>query len=181
MTAIFDYILKPPAGYKKLKKRRTALVTLYVALALVGVGIGAFTWQYGLFFPSLALFGGIDAFTVVFTWKKTKPEYEYLIEAGEFSFSAVYGGRSRRTLLSLDLADAKIIAPTNGLYDSKIVDFAPQNTVYGVFTEEQINYFMLFPNRADEPTVFYFHAAEGLVRALRKYNAKTVVVHKIES
>ena len=105
MTAVFDYILKPPDGYKKLKKRRALLVVLYIVIALGGIGTAILTWQYGLFFPTVALAVGIDIFAIVFTWKKTKPEYEYLIEAGEFSFSAIYGGRSRRTLLTLDLAD----------------------------------------------------------------------------
>ncbi len=180
MTAVFDYILKPPDGYKKLKKRRALLVVLYIVIALGGVGTAILTWQYGLFFPTVALAVGIDIFAIVFTWKKTNPEYEYLIEAGEFSFSAIYGGRSRRTLLTLDLADVAFIAPSNGLYDSRLRDFAPKKEIFGVFTEEQKNYFMLFTDENDEPTAFYFHADAELVRALRKYNAKTVVTHKIE-
>ncbi len=181
MTAVFDYILKPPVGYEKLKKRRILLIVLYVGIALVGIGTGILTWHYGLFFPSLALAAGIDLLAIAFTWRKTKPEYEYLVEAGEFSFSAIYGGKTRRTILTLDLTDAELIAPANGLYDSKLRDFAPQNEIFGVFTDEQKNYFMLFRNENDEPTVFYFHADSELVRVLRKYNAKTVVVHKIES
>ena len=177
MTAVFDYILQPPDGYKKIKKRRVMLVAVYGFIAIGGAVGGFFLWPFGLFFPILALAAGIDVFAVVFTWKKTKPEYEYLIEAGEFSFSAVYGGRSRRTILTLDLADAKIIAPDNGLYESKLRDFAPKKEIFGVFTDEQKNYFMLFNNENDEPTVFYFNADTELVQVLRKYNAKTVISH----
>ena len=181
MTSVFDYVLKPPVGYKKLKNRRILLVVLYTAIALVGAFVGVLTWHYGLLFPTVALAVGIDIFAVIFTWRKTKPEYEYLVEAGEFSFSAVYGGRTRRTLLTLDLADVMFIAPHNGLYASRLRDFAPKREINGVFTEDQKNYFMLFTDENDEPTVFYFHADAELVRVLRKYNAKTVVVHKIES
>ena len=181
MTSVFDYVVKPPVGYKKLKKRKIILIFVYTVIAIVGVCAGLLTWQYGLLFPIVALTVGIDAVAVVFTWKKTRPEYEYLIEAGEFSFSAIYGGRARRTVLTLDLAAAIFIAPNNGTYETRLRDFSPKKEINGVFSEEQRNYFMLFNDENDEPTVFYFNADTELVRAIRKYNAKIVVAHKIES
>ena len=175
MTAVFDYILKPPVGYKKLKNRRTVLAFVYAVIALIGGGSAFLCWKYGFLFPVLALTVGIDAALIFLTWKKTRPEYEYLIEAGEFSFAIVYSGKTRHTVLNVDLADVQFICPSNGLYDSKLRDFAPEKEISGVFTEEQKNYFMLFLNEADEPTVFYFHADAELVRAIRKHNPKTVL------
>lgn len=50
-------------------------------------------------------------FCAWFLWQFTKIEYEYIIAAGEFELSKIYGARVRKKVLAFKTADISVIAP----------------------------------------------------------------------
>ena len=170
------YSVKPPEKYGKTKKKKIKLIILYVAIFVLPSAAVMF----------LTLNPKLVAYTVLFslamsfigfklTWDKTNPEYDYTLEGGVFTLAVIYGGRTRRTRLEIDLADACLIAPKNGVYDGRIKEFSPQQTVTGVFEEEQSNYFILYRDENDTPSIAHIYADEEALKVMRLVCAKTYI------
>ncbi len=171
----FEYVVKPPDGYKKLRNLKIRLLVFYFAFALAVIILTLF-FVPPIIWPVIAVAAvGILAAAVAFTWRLTKSEFEYSVDNGVLTVSMIYSGRTRRTVLEFSLRDAELIAPTNGLYDGKIRDFNPEATYWGVYTLEQANYFAIFTDEDDTKTVLYFNADLDTVKRFRRINGRTVV------
>ena len=175
MDVFFEYVVKPPLGYKKTRDRKRNLIILYCFIGII-IPLAVFFVPIlnRMIVPVFVLCVIADIAVFYFTWIKTKPEYEYSIELDEFRLSVIYGGRVRRTLVRTELKKAELIAPNNGAYESKLKDFAPEREYFGVFTEEQGNYFMLFRNENDERSVLYLSADAEQIKQFRRLNGRTV-------
>lgn len=168
------YSVKPPENYKKLKKRARRLILTYVALCILPFVLAyTLTRSAEVLLYMIIPVAVLCFVTVRITWTKTKPEYDYTVEAGDLTLAAVYGGRMRRELDVIVLSGAELIAPKNGVYDGRVRDFAPQKTVNGVFTDEQSNYFILYRDASDTPSIAHIYADEETVKVLRACCPKT--------
>jgi len=174
METFFEYVVKPPKGYSKIRKRKTGLIIFYIAFFIAAVAL-VFAVNKGFAVPGVFLIGVADFVIYYVTWQKTKPEYEYCIELDIFKLAIIYGGRSRRVTVKTELKKAELIAPNNGMYQNKIKDFAPEKEYSGVFTDEQKNYFMLFRNENDVKSILYFSADVEQIKHFRRLNGRTVV------
>ncbi len=174
MEAFFEYIVKPPIGYKKTKKRKIGLIIFYVALFVLTV-YSLYVINRGLIVPGVFITGVADFLIYYLTWPKTKPEYEYGIELDVFKLAIIYGGRVRRVIIKTEVKKAELIAPNNGMYENKIKDFAPEKEYSGAFTDEQKNYFMLFRDENDVKSILYFSADVEQIKHFRRLNGRTVV------
>ena len=170
------YSVKPPENYKALKGKRVRLIIFYVALYVIPMLITVFGFGKAELIAYLMMpLAALTFVAVRMTWPKTRPEYDYTLEGGVFTLAAIYGGRIRHTKLELDLADAYLIAPKNGVYDGRIKEFSPQKTVKGVFEDEQSNYFVLYKDENDTPSIAHIYADEEAVKIMRLVCAKTYI------
>jgi len=175
METFFEYVVKPPIGYKKTRRRKIDLIILYIAIGiLIPLAVFFIPAFNRMIVPVFVLCVIADVAAFYFTWPKTKPEYEYSIELDVFRLSVIYGGRVRRTLVRTEIRKAELIAPNNGAHENKIKDFAPEREYSGAFTDEQKNYFMLFRNENDERSVLYFSADAEQIKQFRRLNGRTV-------
>ncbi len=55
------------------------------------------------------------------TWRFTRAEYEYAIEAGELTVAVIYGGATRRVKCRVYLPEATLIAPYDGERERMLV------------------------------------------------------------
>ena len=176
METFFEYVVKPPRGFKKIKSLKIKLIIIYCAFCAVALGAVFFSSKLNALAAPAAVLTGIFCFVIYYlTWPKTKPEYEYSIELGRLRLSAIYGGRIRRIIVKTELREAELIAPNNGMYENKIKDFAPEREYSGTFSDGQKNYFMLFRNERDEKSVLYFWADVEKISQFKRYNGKTIV------
>ncbi len=171
----FEYIVKPPKGYGRLRSLKIKLLIGYAAFLAVTVFLTLAFVPLPLWPVMAVVIAGILGAVAAFSWRYTRSEYEYSVDDGVLTLSIIYSGRTRRTILEFPLRDAEIIAPTNGLYDGKIRDFDPEATYWGVYTVEQANYFAIFTDEDDTRTVFYLHADLDAAKKLRRINGRTVV------
>jgi len=176
METFFEYVVKPPQGYKKIKKRKISLIIFYCAFCVIAVGGVLMTPILNRYIVPIALVAAIVCFAIYrLTWPKTKPEYEYCIEIDTLKLAVIYGGRIRRIIVRTGVKEAELIAPNNGMYQNKIKDFAPEKEYSGAFTDGQKNYFMLFRNENDVKSILYFSADAEQIKHFRRLNGRTVV------
>ncbi len=175
METFFEYIVKPPKDYKKLKRRKIRLAVFYCAFCVITFACVFFTFLNRFLVPFLVVIAILTYFMIRFTWPKTKPVYEISIELGVLCVAVIYGGRMRRVILKTEVKDAELIAPTNGMYENKIKDFAPEKEYNAAFVDGQKNYFMLFVNENDQKSILYFDADVDQIGHFRRLNARTYV------
>ena len=163
METFFEYIVKPPKDYKKLKRRKIRLAVFYCAFCVITFACVFFTFLNRFLVPFMAVIAILLYFIIRFTWPKTKPVYEISIELGVLRVAAIYGGRVRRLILK------------TGMYENKIKDFAPEKEYNAAFVDEQKNYFMLFVNENEEKSILYFNANVDQIGRFRRLNARTYI------
>ncbi len=171
----FEYIVKPPEGYTRLRNLKIRLLIFYIAFA-AAVVVLALLFVPAIIWPIIAAAAvGLLAAFVFFTWRLTRSEYEYSVDDGILTLSEINSRSWRKTLLELSLRDAELIAPTNGLYDAKLRDFNPEVSYSGVYTAEQANYFVLFTDEDNCRAVLYIFADTDAAKKFRRINGRTVV------
>lgn len=166
----------------KWRLARLGMIALYVLLTIAWFVVGFTT---GLV-PLLALVPVTLWIIVFFTWRYVSVEYEYSIMSGELTFSKIYGGRSRRTQMTMKLRDASLIAPLDGdVYSAKATAYRPEKEFFAISSLKAPDiYFMLFElenpkNGKKSRAIFYFEATAGALKTCRFYNQSATVVTKV--
>ena len=168
------YSVKPPENYRVLKARRVRLIALYAAIAVVPLALLIFLTLNAELLAYTVIPVGVFCFVAIrMTWPKTRPEYDYTVEAGVLSLAAVYGGRIRRSLAEIELSQALLIAPNNGSYENRVKDLAPERTVNAVFSEEQRNFFVVYRDENDVTAIAYIYATEDAQKVFHRACTKT--------
>jgi hypothetical protein len=118
---------------------------------------------------------------VYFTWKYTKPEYEYSVTSGRVTFSVIRGKRSRKEMLNFAIKDCLQIAPaTEREWIEKLELYAPELTYSAVASESSPDkYYAAFENADGKRCVFYFEATEKMLKLCRNYNSSHTVITKV--
>ena len=112
---------------------------------------------------------------IYFTWKYTKPDYKYVIEAGKLTFYVLYGNKKKRQKAEIQISSAEKIAPVHDISD-EISAFAPQNTYNALPSVNAADaYAALYKDEAGKRCVFYFVATAQALKLLHFYNSRTVV------
>jgi len=103
----YEYVVVPRKDGKN-RLKRLLFIILYVLFVACWLVFGLLT-RLGV--PLLALIPITTWILVFATWRYVNVEYEYVIESGIITFSKIYGGRSRKQILELDVRDAERILP----------------------------------------------------------------------
>lgn len=166
----------------KWKLARMGMIALYALYCAAWLVAGLVT----KLIPLLALVPVTLWIIVFFTWRFVSVEYEYSIMSGELTFSKIYGGRSRRTVMKTRVRDASLIAPLDGgEYSAKATAYQPEKEFSAISSLKAPDiYFMLF-ELEDEKTgkknraIFYFEATAGALKTCRFYNQAATVLTKV--
>lgn len=169
----YEYVVAQKAeGKWKLKK--LGMILLYIAFVIAWFIFGFVSKM----FPLLALIPLTLWMLVFFTWRYVKVEYEYAMESGNMTISNIYGGRSRKKIVSFKMKDCSLIAPVS-THDSEAKDYAPEN-IYNALSSEKATdaYFALF-ELDGKKCVAYFEATEKALKICKYYNSTATVMSKV--
>lgn len=170
----------------KWRLARFGMIALYVAYVL-GLLILGFTAK--IIVPLLALIPVTTWILVFITWRFVSVEYEYSITSGELTFSKIYGGRSRRTIVSLPLREAVRIAPLdNGAESEKAMAYRPEREFSAISSLYAPDiYYILFEHETKEGgklkkhrTILYIEATAKALQICRFYNPSATVMTKTQ-
>ena len=159
---------------------KAGLLFFYISFGIAVVLLGII---YRLIAPMIA-FVPISIWLLVFcTWRYTCVEYEYSITSGELTFAKVFGNRSRRRILTLDLRQAVRIAPLdNGEHSAKAAAWKPELEFSAISSPTAPDiYYILFEygngeKKEKRRAIFYFEATKRALQICRFYNSSATVL-----
>lgn len=175
-TSTYEYTVEQkPEG--KFRLMKFAFMSLYIIYPLVFMAILFIIQIFQLF----ALVAVTEWMLVYFTWKYTKPEYEYSVTSGRVTFSVIHGKRSRKEMLTFAIKDCLQIAPATErewverleLYDPELVFSAVASA------DSPDRYYAAFENEDGKRCVFHFEATEKMLKLCRNYNSSHTVITKV--
>ena len=142
-TSTYEYTVEQkPEG--KFKLMKLAFISLYIIYPLIFMAILFIIQIFQLF----ALVIVTEWMLVYFTWKYTKPEYEYSVTSGRVTFSVIHGKRSRKEMLNFAIKECLQIAPaTDGEWIAKLEAYDPEVVYSAVSTVNSPDkYYAAFEN-----------------------------------
>jgi hypothetical protein len=175
-TSTYEYTVEQKAE-GKFRLMKIGFMSLYILYPLIFLAIVFITQLFTLF----ALVAVTEWMLVYFTWKYTKPEYEYSVTSGRVTFSVIRGKRSRKEMVSFTIKECLQIAPaTDGEWIAKLEAYDPEIVYSAVSsTESPDKYYAAFETPEGKRCVFYFEATEKMLKLCRNYNSTHTVVTKV--
>lgn len=159
----------------KYKMQRTLMITLYIVVGLAFLGVA-----FAISFPWIVLLAPF-ALMILYhgTWHFFSRSYFYTVDTGIFTITKVYGYKKEDDFVKMRISEAEMIAPLNDEYKHYAHAHADAATYEAVssFSASDI-YFVTYTDEAGKPSVIFFEATEQLLKALRYYNSKAVVMTK---
>ena len=129
-TSTYEYTVEQKAE-GKFRLMKIAFFALYILYPVIFMAILFIIQLFQLF----ALVVVTEWMLVYFTWKYTKPEYEYSVTSGRVTFSVIHGKRSRKEMLNFAIKDCLKIAPaTDGDFLAMLEQYDPEVTYSAVST-----------------------------------------------
>lgn len=166
----------------KWRLARVCLIAFYVLYVVSLLALG-FTAK--IIVPLLALIPVTTWILVFITWRFVSVEYEYSITSGELTFSKIFGGRSRRTYLTIRLRDAVRIAPLdNAAHSERAAAYRPEHEFSAISSLRAPDiYYILFEHEEKDGkkikkrrSIFYFEATAKALQICRFYNPSATVI-----
>lgn len=175
-TSTYEYTVEQkPEG--KFKTRKILFMALYILYPLILMVIVSMLQIFQLF----ALVIVTEWMLVYFTWKYTKPEYEYSVTSGKVTFSVIYGRRSRKEMVSFTIKECLMIAPATVREWSEKLELYDPEVVYSAVStvNSPDKYYAAFESADGKRCVFYFEATEKMLKLCRNYNSSHTVMTKV--
>ena len=151
------------------------MISLYiiVAIALFGLVFALnFPWA-GLLIPILVLM------LWFFTWPYFSRSFYYTVDGSFFTVLKVYGGKFEDDFVKVRVSDAEMIAPMNEEYAAEAHAHADAIVYEAVSSFDASDiYYMTYQNEQGKYCVIFFEATEQLLKALKYYNSKAIVMTK---
>ena len=159
----------------KYKRQRVMMIFLYIMIGVVFLGIA-----FAASFPWIMLLAPFAIMiTYHATWHFFSRSYFYTVDGSYFTVLKVYGYKKEDDFVKIRVSEAEMIAPLNDEYKHYAHAHADAVTYEAVSSFDASDiYFITFTNSDGKPAVIFFEATEGLLKALRYYNSKAVVMTK---
>ena len=168
--SFYEYVVAQKGSKATLKK--VFLSVFYVLYVIGALLLGAFA---KLILPLLAFIPLSLWMIVFFTWRYAKLEYEYSIVSGELTLSNVYGGRSRRKVVSFRIKDCSLIAPLNDQYADRADAYGAEKVFVALSdTDSPSAYFATFALDGKK-CIIYFEATSHALKMFKYYNSAATV------
>ena len=159
----------------KYKMQRTLVIMGYVLVALAFFGVMFLTSQFWL--PLLMPFAVMILYHA--TWHFFSRSFCYIVDGGILNVTKVYGYKKEDDFVKIRISEAEMIAPFDEEYKHYAHAHAGACEYAAVSSFEASDiYFVTFTDDKGQPAVLFFEATEQLLKALRYYNSKAVVMTK---
>lgn len=179
--ATYEYTVRQKIEGKWILAR-IGMIFLYFSFVLAWLIFGVRT---RIFVPLLALIP-VSSWVLIFaTWRYVSVEYEYSITSGMFTFTKVFGGKSRKKAVEISLRDAILIAPLDDekarIYAEK---YGPEREFHAISSLSSPDvYFILFEcenKKAKEKrrAILYFEATERALQICKFYNTSATTLRE---
>ena len=141
-------------------------------LAFVGAFVAA---TFIIRMPMLAILPLCLLGLVLYFWKIFNCELEYTMTSGIMTFTRIYGGIRRKTILDVTIKDFRECAPRTAESDAKLKEQGIEKTyMFSSHSTAIDQYYATFEENGKK-CVVYFEATEKALKLLRYYNPVTVV------
>ncbi len=159
----------------KYKAQRILMITLYIMIGVVFLGIA-----FAASFPWIVLLAPM-VITILYhtTWHFFSRSFFYTVDTSYFTITKVYGYKKEDDFVKMRISDATMIAPMNEEYAAYAHAHADALVYEAVSSFDASDiYFMTYDNEEGKPCVIFFEATEQLLKALKYYNSKAIVMTK---
>ena len=166
----YEYVIVPrPTAKTRLHK--SLLIFSYVLFVVAWFIFGSGTGLYAL----MALIPLTLWMFIFASWRYANVEYEYSISSGVLTISKIYGGRSRKKVMELDLRTVETIIPLNEKQTERLLDdYDPQSEVSFLTHRESPEAYALLFKEDDSRAVIYIEVNERMMKTLKLYNAQAL-------
>ncbi len=157
------------------KTQRILMITLYIVLGLgLAILMGALTLPWLIALVPVAIW-----MLWFFTWPYVSRSYYYTVDGSYFTVLKVYGGKKEADFVKVRISEAEMIAPKNEEYAAYAHAHADAVIYEAVSSFDASDiYFMTFVNEEGKNAVVFFEATQQLLKAMKYYNSKAVVMTK---
>ena len=142
-------------------------------LMVIGYAVFAGVFFFGLFlahlYPLMAFVILVEWIVIFFTWRYVSIEYRYETISGGIKFFTIYGGRTKKEILSLRIKDFDEIGRLNDSIDTNSFD-----KKYSFISSEKcsdIYYATFFED--GKRCIVLFEAIDRSLKILKCYNLNT--------
>ena len=109
------------------------------------------------------------------TWRYTNVEYEYSVLSGRLTVSKIFGGRSRKKALELDLRDAEAILPLGEKQSERLIDdFDPQSETSFLSNREHPEAYAVLYRDEDTRCAVYLEINDKMMKTCKLYNSQAL-------
>ena len=166
----YEYIIVPRTT-AKIRLHKVLLILSYVLFVVAWFIFGSGTGLYAL----MALIPLTLWMFIFATWRYSCLEYEYSMVSGHLTVSKIYGGRSRKKVMELDVRTVETILPLNEKQTERLLDdYDPQSEVSFLTHRESPEAYALLYKEDDCRTVVYIEVNERMMKTLKLYNAQAL-------
>lgn len=160
-----------PKPDKRLKTRKLLLILLYVGFVGLWAVALAVLQTYAMYIAALSLVSLL--ILIFFTWRYAKVEYEVTVHMGQLGVAIIYGGLTRKDLLSCRVQDLKIIAPYETDAQKADADSFEAEKRYVMVSgaSDKLVWYAIYAPESGEKTVLVFDTEEKLRKMLKYYSS----------
>lgn len=166
-------------GYAEFSVKKSSRGSYRLARIAVILGyiliIGGLCVLLAIKFPmGIAIMPILGWMLVFFTWRYFSIEYKYTVDHSTFTAYAVYGGKSEKTLVKLAAKDIERALPFDPLLieGAQTFDLRPSPDCADC-------YMIIGTSEGGKRVCLLFEATNGILKALRFYNSKAVVMSEL--
>lgn len=157
-----------PRPDRRLRLRKLLFICLYIAFVGLWAIALAVLRTYAAYVGAFSLL--TTCMLIFFTWRYTRLEYEITVHASQLGVAVIYGGLSRRELLSCRVRALSVIAPYETA-DAQTVAPETADRVYHMVSGAagRTVYYAIYAGEDGQKTLLIFDAEEKLRKMLKYY------------
>jgi hypothetical protein len=157
---------------KHARLQRLGYIGIYLAVVAVFVYLFAVLTPL---FPIIGLSAIIDYILFLATWHRSKVEFTYIVEKGNFHIYRICGRCKAKEVLNVKLENNLGIYPANDEDYKEALDECEVKLDYCEAIDAEDVYFAIF-NIDGKKTAVYFSAATKLLTTMRYFGGENVIV-----
>ena len=169
MDAVYEEVVKPPKRYAPLIRKRIFFVAAYVLFFVAWAPVAVYFPQAIVAVAVVDI--SLTVAAVLFTWHRTRPEFEYELFGERLTVSEIFGGRARKTRLKLDVRKIEFAAPVTDERAEKI-DVKNVEKVYNAAFGRGDGCFVAIFDDDGDRAVLFFAPSDELLKRMGKFNRK---------
>ena len=152
-------------------------ITFMFLYALCGAILLFLGFRFKLVLLSVEIAALLIWALVLFTWRLTKVEYEYVLFDGMLTVTRILGNRSRRRLCSVEIRHLSAVYPCEGEYVARIESWGARRALFAASSVDAEGlYAALWIDEKECRRVLFFEPDDRALRIMRSRNITAVTL-----